>query len=785
MRKLKKLSLYYKFLGSYLLILIIPSLFLGISGYKDIVSIMEHEVTRNNEDILAQIQQSIDTRLIELNRIAAEVSANPDLTPYALKQGFYHTMQIKPLLRYRVANEFLKEVLLHIRGGDYFISSESTYHIPLFIRDVYQFEHWSPEQFQADINSGNKPVLRPAENVRMANANQERIITYMVPIPVNSRDPYGTVLFLVKESSLLGYLKYDQTLKNGNTLVFDEQQRVIASANDKYLDRADVLQSFLTAKDSGTDTVELDRTPLLVSRSVSELTGWTYMTLLPAEDVHQPINAVGRRWLAYSIIILIVGGLAVFLGMVLNYNPIRRLVRLAESRWGQPDERRMNELDVISSVLDHMSRHNSELDQKVRQNRFAVRDHLLSNLLKGQFDTAEDFNGAGGEVGLTFRYPYFGVLVVDASGFGDEPARNAWNQELQELLRELEQADLSNLQAYGKESVEKRQWIVVFAYDGDPATLAEWLDAIRHRLHDRGQTTVTIGVGNPYTELAQIGKSYIEASTAVDFKLIRGNNQTIYFGEVMGAGASAATAATMPQLADELERLKHFVQYGNIEKVNQAIRHIADIIKRSGTTLVVARCLCYDVINTLLRTLQEMDPDGWRSESLFPNVVSLLQFETVEQLSETLADASSQWFELMQRQDQRKQADSLLDTMLVYIGHHYQEPTFSVQNLADYLSMSPSYVSRYFKERTGRTLTDHLHEIRIGQAKRMLESNDISVKDIVQSIGYYDASSFIRKFKKEVGLTPGEYRKLLEQQQQQQQQQPQLSQQTLHMPGQK
>jgi AraC-like DNA-binding protein len=714
---------------------------------------MEREVTQNNEDILGQMQESIDTRLFELNRIAAEISVNPDLTPYALKQGFYHTMQIKPLLRYRVANEFLKEVLLHIRGGQYFISSESTYHIPLFINDVYQFEHWSPEQFQADINIGNKPVFRPAENVTMGNSTQERIITYRVPIPVNSREPYGTVLFLIKESSLLGYLKYDQTGKSGNTIVFDEKQRVIASANSRFLERENVLQALIDTKQSGTDTVDMDQTQMLVSRSVSELTGWTYLTMIPADDVHQPINAVGRRWLTYSIVILIVGFLAIFFVMVLNYNPIRRLVQLAESRWGQPEERRMNELEVISSVINHMSQHNLELDMKVRQNRFAVKDHLLSSLLKGQFDSLEDFNLKGREVHFTFGHPCFGVIIFDASG--DDPA---WKSQIMDYI---EQAEHSRLQAYGKESFEKQQWIVVFAYDGDHGVLTEWLEGIRQWINNRCRTSVTIGVGNPYTELSQIGKSFIEASTAVDFKLIRGNNQTIFFGELMNVDS---TASTIPLLADELDRLKHFVQYGDIEKVNNAIRHISEIIKQSGTTLVLARCLCYDVINTLVKTLHEMDPVGLKSESLFPNVVSLLQFETVEQLSETLAAAASQWFHLMQ--DHKKQADSLLDTMLAYIGHHFREPTFSVQHLADHLSMSPSYISRYFKERTGRTLSDYLHEIRIEQAKKMLESNDFSVKDIVHSVGYYDASSFIRKFKKSVGLTPGEYRKLVEQQQQ-------------------
>ena len=49
-------------------------------------------------------------------------------------------------------------------------------------------------------------------------------------------------------------------------------------------------------------------------------------------------------------------------------------------------------------------------------------------------------------------------------------------------------------------------------------------------------------------------------------------------------------------------------------------------------------------------------------------------------------------------------------------------------------------------------------EKRMNKAKEMLRDTDIMVKDITQQVGYFDAASFVRKFKETEGLTPSEYR---------------------------
>ena len=48
--------------------------------------------------------------------------------------------------------------------------------------------------------------------------------------------------------------------------------------------------------------------------------------------------------------------------------------------------------------------------------------------------------------------------------------------------------------------------------------------------------------------------------------------------------------------------------------------------------------------------------------------------------------------------------------------------------------------------------------LKVVEAKRLLEGTQLTIQEIVSHIGYLDTSSFIRKFKRETGETPGEYR---------------------------
>lgn len=93
-----------------------------------------------------------------------------------------------------------------------------------------------------------------------------------------------------------------------------------------------------------------------------------------------------------------------------------------------------------------------------------------------------------------------------------------------------------------------------------------------------------------------------------------------------------------------------------------------------------------------------------------------------------------------------------------YIKANYNKE-ITLDELSRHTCVSPHYFSRLFKEETGENYIDYLTKIRIEKARELMESSDLSIKEICFKIGYGDPNYFSRLFKKVEKITPSEYLK--------------------------
>lgn len=88
--------------------------------------------------------------------------------------------------------------------------------------------------------------------------------------------------------------------------------------------------------------------------------------------------------------------------------------------------------------------------------------------------------------------------------------------------------------------------------------------------------------------------------------------------------------------------------------------------------------------------------------------------------------------------------------------------TIELREIADIANMTPNAFCRYFKQRTNKTYVNFLIDIRIGNACKLLRSdNEMSVTEICYKSGFNNLANFNRKFKALKGMTPSEFRKRL------------------------
>lgn len=87
-------------------------------------------------------------------------------------------------------------------------------------------------------------------------------------------------------------------------------------------------------------------------------------------------------------------------------------------------------------------------------------------------------------------------------------------------------------------------------------------------------------------------------------------------------------------------------------------------------------------------------------------------------------------------------------------------PNLSLEMIAQEFGHSSTYWSRHFQELSGQRFSDFIWAKRLTLVKQKLRSTDASIKEVVQSVGYWNVASFARRFRKEEGLTINQWREL-------------------------
>jgi transcriptional regulator GlxA family with amidase domain len=106
----------------------------------------------------------------------------------------------------------------------------------------------------------------------------------------------------------------------------------------------------------------------------------------------------------------------------------------------------------------------------------------------------------------------------------------------------------------------------------------------------------------------------------------------------------------------------------------------------------------------------------------------------------------------------RQVDDAVIARCQTWIADHYQEPS-PVAALVRLSGLAERSFKRRFQQATGMAPLEYVHTLRLEEAKQMLEAGDQPIEAIANEVGYEDAGFFSRLFRRQVKLTPAQYRK--------------------------
>jgi two-component system response regulator YesN len=149
---------------------------------------------------------------------------------------------------------------------------------------------------------------------------------------------------------------------------------------------------------------------------------------------------------------------------------------------------------------------------------------------------------------------------------------------------------------------------------------------------------------------------------------------------------------------------------------------------------------------------QMLIPDSLKLElSLF----ALCRYRTVESLLTRLCGMTVSMARKISLQGGG--GGELVHDICEFLGEKYHE-NINLNYVADLFFVTPPYLSRRFKEKTGITFGEYLEDIRMDKAQEYLINTEAPIADISERVGYQDPAYFAKVFKQKYHISPSEYR---------------------------
>jgi len=298
-------------------------------------------------------------------------------------------------------------------------------------------------------------------------------------------------------------------------------------------------------------------------------------------------------------------------------------------------------------------------------------------------------------------------------------------------------------------SAEDNEWVLLIGHDeaGEAVDLATFL---LDQLPD-----ATLAYGRSYTNLFEIGRSFIEAKMALDLRYIMGTGKLFSIDDKVTNGE---------QTAEDLRaidvKLIAQIKQGVPEKVEELLEEFHDaIIDYQSLSLADLK-----VMTLKYATLLSFEIDRWsKDEASTPSAdvfKAVMELNSLQAMMQIIRKLIHQWSEILYQKEESK-FKSHVDLAIHYMNEYYSDSTLTLQKLAKMIHVSAPYLSNLFKLEKGFNFGDHLLELRMKKAMELLREESLKTYEISEQVGYSNPQYFSICFKKYTGHTPAEFKKKL------------------------
>lgn len=730
----KRLSTFARYVVSYMLVLLLALSALFLYMYVYMNREVRAQVISNGINRLSRIAYQHEGYLDNMLNTAEQIGLSPYLQPFSYRDEPWRAYELmQQLVPYTVSNDFSDQMYLCFASDDYLYSSSSMMTLDMF-SSLMHYEHVSGAELMRLIRQPGGLCVLPAQKVAssLLGSDQYDMTTFIIPLGMSQKSERGSMLFLLRQNTYQ-QLFFDAIAMNANTCILHDGA-ILASSGELPLS-AEELTSLLAGNEATMQREFVSGgVPYTLLALGKRSWGMQYVMLMPSSEL------TGNVWHSMGGVLMMIAALAVA-GSVLSYLLARRNIRPIReiSSLLPQDENRGDEWSSIQTGIQELSRRNSDLARRLESSLPMQRHDFVLRFMKGRFDSRELAVAAAMSVRLDIDKPYYGMVLCPEQEQNDQPftmQEEPLNRVTGVTVCSVEMAAMNNF------------LYVVFA------DTEQGLHDVANALHQiciERYGHACVAMSNAHQNFTHAPACYLEAATAYDNRFVMDDSRVLEYSFV-----SVNLRDILPQARKITDGINQALVLNNRALLSGKLDELLAFLKHSSMTPFAFRLIYNDVIHTLLREHAANVADSSDMKDMY-DIFSLSGCQSVDDLDELLrrlCDAI-----LQAEKPVPTEETGGIEEVAAYIREHYADPELSISAIAEAFGVSTARLSLSFKERNRVSPNEYLAILRVERSKQLLTETELSIKEIAVNVGYYDASSFIRRFKQITGVTPLQYRR--------------------------
>lgn len=757
--RMANIPLMKKWMFSYISVLLLPILICSFFYAHTYKTLKEASVS-NQLLLLENATQQIDyvvydsvtliNNLVLNNNVQNLSYTKTSIAPNPILERHFLSQELRS---YQSANTLLQDIIIYFPVTDYIVTTSSAHQSSLV-------EHMENQPITFDKLTSLYQTLKENDIYCFLSTDQNSLLIAH-PLITHTNDGLLSIVILKIDKQ-----KLTERLKNHllpeskcNFTLIDQNSVLLTTDTDETLKDLPAGQIWEYFQNNPDTTYEIK----IPSGPASYMVNF-YPSLIPNVGLISVTEKSAYNITLYQLLSILCATLilCIFLGLIItyyyskrNYQPVEKIVKYIADT-----SKETKDVEDYQLIMQALRQNHSEIEYQ----RSIMRNDYLLKLLTGEVPVAQISEQISSQFSLSLTAPYSCVIQLLILEKTENDKTNHFNSRdnnndrliyfiIQNILAELLSPCYPN--HYFCIQQNKIGLLVNLSHQENlfqkfSMDIKAILENISALLDNHYEISFFAGIGNILPN-ESIPTAWLQADNTVEYLRLFEKEAIQFYCEVPLTSQIGALHLNTP---DYVQNLLFSSSEEQFDAYFQTLQ--CEIANSSLSVADVKSCFYYFYhitanVKYYCQKYYDFTPISLNfSDNQY---FSLSLQDALQQIQNSYREFRKEYAHFKQHEIQDRRELEIRH----FIENNYFDINLNLNIIAEHFSISPSYLSKKFKEKNGKGINDYLYEIRISHAMHLLNTTNLKVAEIAEMTGFQDSNAFIRIFKKYVGTTPGKY----------------------------